>query len=85
MQQEITNSPLAMSRRKLFSILPAGIAACAGCPAAGLCVAQTPPPAHEHTPAEKSDMTWEQIFRFTYQHNYIQRASVARAFEPAML
>lgn len=64
------NSPLP-SRRKLFSILPAGIAACAGCAVTGICEAQTPPPAREHDPAEKSDMTWEQVFRFTYQRNYI--------------
>lgn len=52
-----------VTRRDLFSILPTGLAACVGC--AARCEAQTDP---QH---EKSDMTWEEVFRFAYQQNYI--------------
>jgi hypothetical protein len=60
-----------MTRRKLFSILPAGAAGCPGCMGTALCAAQAggPPPAH--SPAEKADLTWEEIFRFAYQKNLI--------------
>jgi hypothetical protein len=53
------------TRRQLFSILPTGLAACAGC------AAQMPPPAPENGPGAKSGMTWEAVFRFAYQNNYI--------------
>jgi hypothetical protein len=54
-----------MNRRQLFSILPAGAAGCFGC------LAQTTTPAPEHSSTEKTDMTWEQLFRFAYTGNLI--------------
>jgi hypothetical protein len=67
----IMNSPISLSRRKLFSILPAGAAGCLGCLGAARCAAQAggPPPAHSWT--EKADMTWEDVFRFAFQRNFI--------------
>jgi len=67
----IRRSPVSLSRRKLFSILPAGAAGCLGCVGAARCAAQAgvPPPVHSWT--EKSDMTWEAIFRFAFQRNFI--------------
>jgi len=55
----------SVSRRGLFSILPAG---CLGCAGATMCSAQAPA---EHSWTEKSDMTWEDVFRFSYQKDYI--------------
>jgi hypothetical protein len=49
-----------MTRRALFSILPAG---CAGC------LARAQDPAHSWT--EKADITWEHVFRFAFQRNFI--------------
>jgi hypothetical protein len=54
-----------LSRRNLLSILPAG---CLGC-AAGRCAGQTPPAAHDWT--EKADMTWENIFHFSFTRSFI--------------
>ena len=67
----IMNSPASLSRRKLFSILPVGAAGCLGCAGAARCAAQAggPPPAHSW--AEKADMTWEGVFRFAFQRNFI--------------
>jgi hypothetical protein len=67
----IVNSPVSLSRRKLFSILPAGAAACLGCVGAARCAAQAGGPRPEHSWAEKADMTWEEIFRFAFQRNFI--------------
>ncbi len=61
--------PASISRRRLFSTLPIGAAACMGCTASALC-SQVPAPAQNHW-AEKADMTWEQIFGFTYGFNFI--------------
>jgi hypothetical protein len=61
----------SLSRRALFSILPAGAFGCLGC-SAGVACAQTqeaPPPAHSWT--EKADITWEEMFRFAYQKDLI--------------
>jgi hypothetical protein len=61
-----------LSRRTLFSMLPAGAAACTGCLAALRCAAaQESAPAPAHTPDEKADMSWEAIFRFAYQRSHI--------------
>jgi hypothetical protein len=68
MQNQIADSSIAVSRRTLFSILPAGCLACAGT-ARCAAQAQEPPPAHCWT--EKADMTWEGVFRFTFQRNFI--------------
>lgn len=78
-QKETSKSPLKVSRRNLFSILPAGVAACAGCAVTGVCGAQTPAPQREHGPAEKSDLSWEQVFRFTFQRNYIPAMKALQA------
>ena len=64
-------APASVSRRSLFTILPAGIAGCMGCLAARCSAQQTTSAAPEHRAAEKSDLTWEQVFRFTFQRNYI--------------
>lgn len=65
------DSPVSFSRRKLFSILPAGAAGCLGCPGTARCAAQAgaQPPAHSWT--EKADMSWEDVFRFAYQKDFI--------------
>jgi len=55
----------SVSRRGLFSILPAG---CIGCASGGVCMGQAPA---EHGWTEKSDMTWEDVFRFSFQKDYI--------------
>ncbi len=70
---QISSPPDALSRRQLFSILPLGAAGCLGCVGHTLCSAQTATPAaaEQHTPAEKADMSWEDVFRFTYQRNFI--------------
>ncbi len=67
----IRNSPVSLSRRKLLSILPAGAAGCLGCVGAARCAARAgwPPPAHSW--AEQADMTWENVFRFAFQRNFI--------------
>jgi hypothetical protein len=62
------NSPVSMSRRKLFSVLPAG---CLGCAAAARSDAQTGGPAQAHSWTEKADVTWEEIFRFAFQKDLI--------------
>jgi hypothetical protein len=72
------STPASVSRRKLLAMLPTGAAACAGCAAAPLFAQQTPA-SREHSPTEKADMTWEQIFRFTYQRNYIPTLKALQA------
>ncbi len=57
------------NRRELFSILPAGAAGCLGCVGSTVCGGQAAPPAAPWT--EKADLSWESIFRFTFQRNYI--------------
>ena len=56
-----------LSRRTLFSILPAGAFGCLGCVRAMACVqtSQVEPTVHSWT--EKADVTWEEMFRFAYQ------------------
>ena len=66
-QLEIMNSPVSMSRRKLFSVLPAGCLSCA----AARCNAQTSSPAPAHSPTEKADVTWEEMFRFAFQKDLV--------------
>lgn len=63
------NFQVSLSRRELFSILPAGAAGCFGCLGAARCNAQAQPPAQSWT--EESDMSWVEIFRFAFQQNYI--------------
>jgi hypothetical protein len=58
-----------VSRRRVFSMLPAGAAACLGCLGAGGCAGQAK--AAEHNWTEKADVTWEEIFRFAFQKEYI--------------
>lgn len=60
-----------LSRRGLFSILPVGAAGCLGCARAAVCAppVQEPPAGLSWT--EKADLTWEQMFRMTYQKDLI--------------
>ncbi len=60
-----------MNRRQLFSIFPAAAAGCLGCMTAARCAAQAETQTATHSPAEKSDMTWEGVFRFAFQRNFI--------------
>jgi hypothetical protein len=62
---------MRLSRRELFSILPAGAAGCLGCMCTARCAAQAGAQSPAHTWTEKSDMTWEAVFRFAYQANFI--------------
>ncbi len=55
----------SLNRRELLRILPTGAAGCAACPAAA---------ALQDTGAPwtaKADITWEQLFRFTYQKDFL--------------
>jgi len=60
-----------LRRRDLFHILPAGAAACLGCTSAALCAAQTAVrDSSRSLPAgfgEKADLTWQQVFDFSYK------------------
>lgn len=69
--ETVADSPVSLSRRKLLSILPAGAVGCLGCAASALCAAQAGGPPPEHSWTEKADMTWEGVFRFAFQKNYI--------------
>lgn len=62
---------MKLSRRDLFSVLPAGTAGCLGCLGAARCAAQAGAPSPAHSWTEKSDMTWEAVFRFAFQSNFI--------------
>ncbi len=63
------NGPGSLSRRALFSILPAF--GCLGCARAMACTqpSQAAPPRPGWT--EKADVTWEEMFRFAYQKDLI--------------
>jgi hypothetical protein len=60
----------ALSRRALFSVLPAGAVGCLGCARAMACVQASQAPAG-HSWTEKTGMTWEETFRFAYQKDLI--------------
>lgn len=63
--------PGSLSRRALFSILPAGALGCLACARAAACAqpSQAAPAVHSWT--EKTDVTWEEMFRFAYQKDLI--------------
>jgi hypothetical protein len=63
-RNEIGDSPAPLSRRKLFSL--AGAAGCLGCMGAARCAAQS-----AARWSEKADVTWEGVFRFAFQRNFI--------------
>jgi len=65
------NSPVSVSRRELFTIFPAGAVGCLGCIGARLSAAQAPAQAAAPTWTEKAEMTYEGVFRFAFQRNYI--------------
>ncbi len=66
------NAPASVNRRELLSILPVAAAGCLGSMGAARCAAQAADPLHEaHDWTEKADMSWEDIFRFAYQRNFI--------------
>lgn len=54
----------SLARRAFFPILPAAAAGCFHCPAAALQPTDNPS-------AARADLTWEQIFRFAYQKDFI--------------
>ncbi len=62
---------VSLTRRKLFSILPAAAAGCLGCLGAARCAAQAAAPLPAHSWDEKADITWQGVFRFAFQRNLI--------------
>ena len=68
-KQEKRLAPL--SRRGLFTILPAEVAGCFDCARAIACAQQAQDTPVGHTWTEKAEVTWEQMFRFSYQQNLI--------------
>jgi len=62
--------PETVTRRSLFSILPARTAGCLACAHAALC-GQDARLQMGLSWTENSDMTWEQVFRFAYQKDLI--------------
>ena len=71
METKQENGIGSLSRRALFSILPAGTFGCLGCVRAAVCAqtSQAEPTVHSWT--EKADVTWEEMFRFAYQKDLI--------------
>lgn len=65
------NGPGSLSRRALFSILPAGAFGCLGCARAMACAQSSQAEPTRHSWAEKADVTWEEMFRFAYQKDLI--------------
>jgi hypothetical protein len=61
----------AMSRRGLMAMLPAGIAGCLGCLRASACPQQGATAGTGRSWTDKTDLTWEQLFRFAYQKDLI--------------
>lgn len=68
-----------LSRRALFSILPAGAFGCLGCVRSLACPQgpQALPTGLSWT--EKADVTWEELFRFAYQKDLIPLLKVLEA------
>jgi hypothetical protein len=65
------NGPASVSRRTLFSILPAGAFGCLGCARAAACAQPSQAALTLHSWTEKADVTWEEVFRFAYQKDLI--------------
>ena len=65
------NGSGSLSRRALFSVLPAGAVGCLACARTMACAQfpQVEPTVHSWT--EKADVTWEEMFRFAYQKDLI--------------
>ncbi len=60
-----------VSRRSLFSVLPARTAGCHACTHAALCGQDAPPLRMGLDWSDNSGMSWEQVFRFAYQKDLI--------------
>lgn len=71
MQTDHTSNLPSLSRRQIFSILPAGLAGCLGCAASAVCAGQNPTTTPAHNPSEASGMSWQQVFGFAYRLSYI--------------
>jgi hypothetical protein len=65
------DGPGSLSRRTLFSILPAGAFGCIGCAKALACAQPMQEEPARHSWTEKADVTWEEMFRFSYQKDLI--------------
>ncbi len=65
------NMPGSLSRRALFSILPAGAFGCLSCARAVACAQPSQEALTPHSWTEKADVTWEEIFRLAYQKDLI--------------
>jgi hypothetical protein len=63
--------PDSLSRRAIFSFLPARAVGCMACANALACAQVSEAAQAGHSWTEKADITWEEMFRFAYQKDLI--------------